>query len=77
MSLHRSLKGRDALASKKSVLKRAERIKWLMEKKKWDDEQSILGLPKIKIVKLKVSKKEKKEEKKEEETSEETKEPTS
>lgn len=76
MSLHRSLKGQDALASKKSVMKRGERIKWLMEKKKWDDEQSILGLPKIKVVKLRIAKKEKKEEKKEE-TPEETKEPAS
>ena len=59
MSLHPSLKGADALSSKKSVLKRGERIKWLIEKKKWDEERSILGLPKIKVVKVKVAKKEK------------------
>ena len=63
MSLHPSLRGQDALASKKSVLKRGERIKWLMDKKKWDEEQSVLGLPKIKVVKIKLAKKEKKEEK--------------
>ena len=76
MSLHPSLKGSDALASKRSILKRGERIKWLMEKKKWDEESSILGLPKIKVVRIKVAKKEKKEEAKEE-TPEATQETTS
>ena len=66
MSLHPSLKSSDALTAKRSILKRGERIKWLMEKKKWDEESSILGLPKIKVVRIKVAKKEKKEEKKDE-----------
>ncbi|MFC1514348.1 small basic protein [Candidatus Omnitrophota bacterium] len=61
MSLHPSLRGSGKLTAKRSILKRGERIKWLMEKKKWDDEHSILGLPKIKVVKIKVAKKEKKE----------------
>lgn len=47
-----------------------------MEKKKWDSESSILGLPKIKVVRIKVAKKEKKEEKTEE-AGGETKEATS
>ena len=75
MSLHPSLKGSKSLSSKKSVLKRGERIKWLMDKKQWDDSRSIHGLPKIKVVRLKVAKKEKKEEKKEE-APEQKKEPT-
>ena len=75
MSLHPSLRGKGALSSKKSVMKRGERIKWLMNKKLWDDDRSILGLPKIKVVKLKVAKKEKKE-KTTEETPEETKGPS-
>ena len=72
MSLHPSLKSSDALAAKRSILKRGERIKWLMEKKKWDEESSILGLPKIKVVRIKVAKKEKKEEKPEEAAGETT-----
>lgn len=42
----------------------------------WSDESPIFGLPKIKVVKIKVAKKEKKEEKKEEAATE-TKESTS
>ncbi|MBN2119462.1 MAG: small basic protein [Candidatus Omnitrophica bacterium] len=76
MSIHPSLKGLGKLSSKKSILKRGERIKWLMSKKMWSDESPIFGLPKIKVVKIKVAKKEKKEEKKEEAATE-TKESTS
>jgi len=62
MSLHPSLKGSKKLSSKKTVLKREEKIKWLMDKKEWKEDNPVLGLPKIKIVRLKVSRKEKKEE---------------
>ncbi len=67
MSLHPTLRGSKELSSKKTVLKRGKRIKWLMDKKQWSEDKSVLGLPKIKIVKLKIAKKDKKEEKKEEE----------
>ena len=63
MGLHPSLKDAKSLAAKRAVLKRGERIKWLMDKNQWHDNRSALGLPKIKVVKLKVAKKEKKEEK--------------
>ena len=66
MSLHPSLKRSETSSTKKSVLKRGDRIKWLIDKKLWNDDLSVLGLPKIKVVRLKVAKKEKKEEKKEE-----------
>ncbi|MCD6539432.1 MAG: small basic protein [Candidatus Omnitrophica bacterium] len=66
MSLHPSLKDSGKISSKKTVLKRDEKIKWLIDKKEWKEDSRVLGLPKIKIVRLKVSKKEKKEEKKEE-----------
>lgn len=75
MSLHPSLKTSEKLAKKKSVLKKVDRIKWLINKKLWNESTSVFGLPKIKIVKIKVSKKEKKEEKKE--PSQEAKEQTS
>lgn len=59
MGLHPSLKRAGKLGGSRSVMKRTERIKWLIEKGKWDEKSRVLGLPKIKIVKLKTIKKEK------------------
>lgn len=59
MGLHPSLKKGKELGGSRSVMKRTERIKWLKEKGKWEDGDPVLGLPKIKIVKLKALKKEK------------------
>lgn len=76
MGLHPSLKDPQRLSAKRAVLKRGERIKWLMDEKKWDENQSVLGLPKVKVVKVKVSMKGTKEEAEEEGTEQETKEET-
>jgi small basic protein (TIGR04137 family) len=63
MSMHPSLKTGDELAARKSVLSRDERIKQMMSKRQWDDESKVLGLPKIKVVKVKAGgKKQRKEE---------------
>lgn len=59
MGLHPSLKRAEKLGAGRSVMKRTERIKWLIEKGKWNEADRVLGLPKIKIVKLKALKKEK------------------
>jgi len=59
MGLHSSLKRAEKLKASRSVMKRTERIKWLMEKGKWSEKNSVLGLPKIKVIKLKAVKKEK------------------
>ena len=59
MGLHPSLKRAEKLGASRSVMKRTERIKWLKEKGKWSEKDGVLGLPKIKIVKLKALKKEK------------------
>ena len=59
MGLHPSLKRAEKLGGSRSVMKRTERIKWLKEKGKWNEDDPVLGLPKIKIVKLKALKKEK------------------
>ena len=67
MSLHPSLRKAGKSKFSRSVLKRGERIKWFMEKGGWTNESKVLGLPKIKVVKLKAAKKEKKEEKPKEE----------
>jgi len=66
MSLHPSLKIDTAGAQQRTVLTRIERIKDLMKKGRWSEEQSVTGLPKTKIVKVKARKKEKAEEKKDE-----------
>ena len=62
MSLHPSLKIDTASAKQRSVLTRIERIKDLMKKGLWKDQQSVIGLPKTKIVRLKAAKAAKKEE---------------
>ena len=56
MSIHSSLSGYDKHKKHRSVLKRYERIKTLKEKDKWSDEDSPFGLPKLKILKIKVKK---------------------
>ena len=61
MSLHPSLKIDTAGAQQRTVLTRIERIKDLMKKGVWKDEQSVTGLPKTKIVKVKARKKVKEE----------------
>lgn len=47
MSLHNSFKSKTA-GVKRSVMKRYERVKVLKEKKKWNDGDSVFGLPKTK-----------------------------
>jgi len=59
MSLHTSLKRAEKSGRFRSVWKRTERIKWLLEKGLKKDKLSIYGLPKVKIVKMKTTKKSK------------------
>jgi len=66
MSLHPSLKIDSAGAQQRTVLTRIERIKDLMKKDLWEDGQSVTGLPKTKIIKVKTVSKEKKEDETEE-----------
>ncbi len=47
MSVHGSLKSHQAY-KKRNVLKKYERVKVLKSEKKWKDEDSIYGLPKVK-----------------------------
>jgi small basic protein (TIGR04137 family) len=56
MSQHPSLRSSGKDKAHRSVLKRYERVKLLKEKEKWTDEESVYGLPKVKIVKYKVKK---------------------
>jgi small basic protein (TIGR04137 family) len=56
MSQHPSLRSSGKDKKQRSVLKRYERISLLSEKEKWQDGDSVFGLPKVKIIKFKVKK---------------------
>jgi small basic protein (TIGR04137 family) len=56
MSQHPSLKLSSIETQHRNVLKRYERVKHLIEKAKWKDEDSVFGLPKIKRIRLKIKK---------------------
>ena len=56
MTQHSSLRTSSKSKQHRSVLKRFERLKYLKEKDKWEEGMSILGLPKIKIIKFKIKK---------------------
>ncbi|MBN2138661.1 MAG: small basic protein [Sedimentisphaerales bacterium] len=47
MSIDRSLKVTGALERHRNVLSRAERIEKLQEEDRWEDNESVLGLPKV------------------------------
>ena len=56
MSIHPSLGAAVKGKQQKSVLKRTERIKHLMNKGLWKEDSKIFGLPKIKTVRIKIKK---------------------
>ena len=56
MSIHSSLRSSGKGRKHRSVLKRHERLKVLKDKNLWDDEKSVLGIPKVKMQRLKVKK---------------------
>jgi len=67
VTIDKSLQRRGRLARSRNVLKRAERIERLKVEDRWDEGQSPLGLPKVRVVKTVVGKKKKKKAKEEEE----------
>ena len=56
MSQHPSLRSSDKDKQHRSVLKRYERLRILKEKEKWQEEDSVFGLPKVKITRFKIKK---------------------
>jgi small basic protein (TIGR04137 family) len=62
MSLDRSLKSANSLKRHRNVLNRGERLAKLKDEERWDESQSVFGLPKVAHRKLvvggKVAKKE-------------------
>lgn len=57
--MHPSLRRAGKASKFRTVMKRAERIKWLIGKNVWDENSKVWGLQKVKVVKLKTAKKEK------------------
>ena len=56
MSMHPSLRATEKGKKQRSVLKRIERLKWMFDKEKWKEGESVYGLPKIKTIKIKIKK---------------------
>ena len=56
MSIHSSLRSGGSDKKHRSVLKRFERLKMLKDSNIWDEQKSVLGIPKVKMQKLKVKK---------------------
>jgi len=66
MTIDKSLKVRRGAAGNRSVLSRAERLERLKETDRWQEGQSPLGLPKVRVRKLSMKKKKKKTKEEEE-----------
>ena len=56
MSIHPSLSSKGKGKRTRSVLKRYERLKELLEKEKWKPGDAVFGLPKIKALRWKLKK---------------------
>ena len=59
MTIHKSLKVNSSSVKQRNVLKRAERLTKLQEMDRWNEDSSILGLPKVRVVKISLKKKKK------------------
>ena len=51
MSMHRSFAGASGLAKHRNVLSRAERIERLKRAGRWNREQGVFNLPKVRSIK--------------------------
>ena len=56
MSIHPSLAAADKGSKTRTVLKRTERLKTMMEKNQWKEGDDVYRLPKIKTVRIKIKK---------------------
>ncbi len=59
MTMDRSLKVQAGAIKSRNVLTRAERITRLQELNRWDDEMSVVGMPKVRVIKVSLKKKKK------------------
>ncbi len=53
MTIHRSFAGSGGLTKHRNVLTRQERLDQLKATKRWDKDQGIFGLPKVRSIKVK------------------------
>ena len=73
MTIDKSLKVKSGVNRQRNVLTRAERLAKLIDSDRWSEGDPILGLPKVRVLKLALKKKKKKvEEEESEESSEAT-----
>jgi small basic protein (TIGR04137 family) len=56
MSIHPSLALKDKDKKARSVMKRGERIRMMMEKGQWKEGDDVYKLPKIKTIRIKIKK---------------------
>ncbi|MDP2904962.1 MAG: small basic protein [Candidatus Omnitrophota bacterium] len=56
MSIHPSLNISEKDKKQRSVLKRSERLKMMLEKGQWKEGEKVYGLPKIKTIRIKIKK---------------------
>ena len=68
MTLDKSLRVRTGMIRNRNVLTRAERIQKLANAERWSEEESVLGLPKVRVQKLSLKKKKKVKKEEEEES---------
>ena len=61
MSIHPSLSSAQKNKKAKSVLKRIERLRTMLEKGQWKEGDPVFGLPKIKTIRIKIKKEKVKE----------------
>ena len=59
MTIDKSLRVKSGAISNRNVLTRAERIAKLKETERWHEGDSVLGLPKVRVLKLAMKKKKK------------------
>jgi len=56
MSIHPSLRSSEKDKKQRSVLKRSERLRTMLEKNEWKEGDDVYGLPKIKTIRIKIKK---------------------
>ena len=59
MSIDKSLRRKGGLTKQRCVLTRAERIARLKSLDRWSDESEVIGMPKVRVVKISLKKKKK------------------
>lgn len=66
MSLDKSLRRGSNMSRTRNVLKRAERVNQLESEDRWTDASTVLGMPKVRVIRTVIGKKKKKKTKDEE-----------